>query len=130
MFSDGEDNASHHSLSDAIEAAQTADTLIFAVRYSAFSLGIGAAIQRMKGNHAMERMARETGANSFDASKGDVKESLAQIGEELRNLYEVGYSTSRDAQQRKFRKITVRGEATRSGGAGEERIFPQVTLPP
>lgn len=109
LLSDGEDNASAHDVVEAIEAAQGADALIYTVRYTqAKKHGLSA--RNRYGITEMERMARETGGMAFDASKGHVSESLVQIGEELRSLYEIGYATTNPERDGLFRKILIRAK--------------------
>lgn len=107
LFSDGEDNSSAHDLMDAIEAAQTADSLFYTVRYTETRKGRLTARNRY-GIREMDRLAAETGGAAFDASKKDVGALLTQVGEELRSLYEVGYVSTNPARDGTFRKVTIR----------------------
>jgi len=107
LFSDGEDNSSAHDLMDAIEAAQSADSLIYTVRYTSSRHGRLTARNRY-GIREMNRLALETGGASFDASKKEVRDSLQQVAGELRAMYEVGYITSNRARDGLFRKVVIR----------------------
>ena len=107
LFSDGEDNSSAHDLPDAIEAAQAADALIYTVRYTESKKGQLTARNRY-GIREMDRLAAETGGAAFDASRRDVGTALAQVGEELRSLYEVGYMSSNPVRDGTFRKVLIR----------------------
>jgi Ca-activated chloride channel family protein len=107
LFSDGEDNSSAHDLMDAIEAAQSADLLVYTVRYTAFHHGRLTARNRY-GIREMDRLAQETGAVSFDSSKEDVASSLHQVADELRAVYEVGYTTTNHSPDGLFRKVVIR----------------------
>ena len=109
LLSDGEDNASVHSLSDAIEAAQGADAPIYTVRYTEIRHGVASRRNR-EGADAMDRLAEETGGIAFDATTGNVEKHLARIGEELRNLYDSGYKSSNSGGEGQFRKITIRAK--------------------
>ena len=109
LLSDGEDNASVHSLSDAIEAAQGADAPIYTVRYTEIRHGVASRRNR-EGADAMDRLAEETGGTAFDATTGNVEKQLARIGEELRNLYDIGYTSSNAGGEGQFRKITIRAK--------------------
>ena len=109
LLSDGEDNASVHSLSDAIEAAQGADAPIYTVRYTEIRHGVASRRNR-EGADAMDRLAEETGGIAFDATTGNVEKQLARIGEELRNLYDIGYTSSNAGGEGQFRKITIRAK--------------------
>jgi Ca-activated chloride channel homolog len=107
LFSDGEDNSSAHDLMDAIEAAQTSDSLVYTVRYTETKKGLLTARNRY-GIREMDRLAGETGGAAFDASKKGVGGLLAQVGEELRSLYEVGYTSTNPVRDGTFRKVTIR----------------------
>jgi Ca-activated chloride channel family protein len=110
LFSDGEDNSSAHDLMDAIEAAQSANCLIYTVRYTGARHGKLSA-RNHYGIREMDRLAEETGAVSFDAAKDDVAVALHQVTEELRAMYEVGYVTTNPARDRLFRKVVIRTKA-------------------
>jgi VWFA-related protein len=56
----------------------------------------------------MARLASETGGAAFDASRKDVGALLTQVGEELRSLYEIGYTSTNPARDGTFRKVTIR----------------------
>ena len=107
LFSDGEDNASAHDLMDAIERAQAADALIYTVRYTEGKPERLPARARY-GIREMDRLAKETGGAAFDASEKSVGKALAQVSEELRSLYDVGYVSSNLPQDRGFRKVVIR----------------------
>jgi Ca-activated chloride channel family protein len=107
MFSDGEDNASSHNLMDAMEAAQTADVLFFALRYTEMRGGRLSARNKY-GISVMERLAVGTGGAHFDAGGGSLAKAFAEIGEQLRSSYEIGYHATNTEKDGNFRKITIR----------------------
>ncbi|MES1257024.1 MAG: VWA domain-containing protein [Acidobacteriota bacterium] len=106
LFSDGEDNSSAHDLLDAIEAAQTADSLIYTVRYTESKHGRLTSRNRY-GIREMDRLAGETGGAAFDASRKDLASLLAQVGEELRALYDIGYMSTNPVHDGTFRKVVI-----------------------
>ena len=108
VFSDGEDNSSAHHMLDAIEAAQSENVVIFAIRYTESRKGALTARNKY-GMRVMERIARETGGRDFDAQKADMKESFAAIAEELRSSYEVAYHSPNQADGT-FHKVVVRAK--------------------
>jgi len=107
VFSDGEDNSSAHDLMDAIEAAQTSDSLIYTVRYTESMHGRLTARNRY-GIREMDRLANETGGAAFDASTEDVAKSLHQVSEELRSMYDLGYVSTNPVRDGTFRKLVIR----------------------
>jgi len=109
LFSDGGDNSSAHDLLDAIEAAQTADSPIYTVRYTEDKRN-GLNSRDRYGIREMDRLAKETGGASFDASQGDVAKSLAQVAEELRSMYDLGYVGNSASAAAGYRKIEIRAK--------------------
>jgi Ca-activated chloride channel family protein len=109
LFSDGEDNSSAHDMMDAIEAAQIADTRIFALRYTERRHGRLTARNKY-GIRVIERIARETGGADFDAGEGDIRASFGKIGEELRSSYELAYVSSNRVRDGSFRKVDIRAK--------------------
>lgn len=107
MFSDGEDNSSAHNLLDAIETAQSADVLFFALRYTDLRKGQMTARNKY-GISVMERLAAMTGGAHFDAREKGLPAAFRDITEQLRSSYEIGYHSTNPVRDGGFRKITVR----------------------
>jgi Ca-activated chloride channel homolog len=107
MFSDGEDNASSHNLMDAMEAAQTADVLFFGLRYTEIKGGRLNARNKY-GISVMERLAAGTGGAHFDARSASLANAFAEIADQLRSSYEIGYHSTNSEKDGNFRKITIR----------------------
>jgi Ca-activated chloride channel homolog len=107
VFSDGEDNASAHHMLDAIETAQSADVLLYGMRYTETRKGKLTARNKY-GIRVMDRLALDTGAQAFDATKGDLSDLFRQIGQELRSSYEIGYYSANSTKESSFRKVSVR----------------------
>lgn len=123
LLTDGEDNGSKTSLDSAVEAAQRANTLVYGIyfkgegsgRFGAYPGGYGGRRggmgrfpqqPREDGKKVLERIAKETGGRMFEVSKKQsVEEIYAQIQEELRNQYNIGYTPVRDASAGSFHKI-------------------------
>ncbi|HUA87676.1 MAG TPA: VWA domain-containing protein [Bryobacteraceae bacterium] len=107
LFSDGEDNGSRTTMTDAIASAQRADTLVYTVFYSHESYGspfggfggrrmgrrggypMG---QRTDGKKVMERLAKETGGGFFEVKNKSLDEIYRQIQDELRSEYSLAYT--------------------------------------
>jgi Ca-activated chloride channel homolog len=107
IFSDGEDNSSAHHMLDAIEAAQSNDVALFCLRYTETRNGRLYARNKY-GIGVMQRIARETGGLDFDAQQKGLEEGFRQIGEQLRNSYELAYHTSNPSGDKTFHKISIR----------------------
>jgi Ca-activated chloride channel homolog len=107
VFSDGGDNSSAHHMLDAIEAAQTGDVRIFAMRYTELREGHLTARNKY-GTSVMWRIARETGGADFDAGLRNVRAIFRQIGEELRASYELACVSTNTVRDGSFRKVAIR----------------------
>jgi Ca-activated chloride channel homolog len=109
VFSDGEDNSSAHNEMDTIELAQSNNVLLFCVRYT--NVRNGRWNSRNKyGRSVMERMARDTGGAGFDAQEKGLAENFREIGEQLRNSYELAYHSTDPERDGTFRKIAIRAK--------------------
>jgi Ca-activated chloride channel family protein len=107
LLSDGEDNSSAHDLLDAIEEAQAADSVIYTVRYTEMRNHRLPARARY-GIREMDRLAKETGGAAFDASGKPVDKALAQVAEELRAMYDIGYMSTNPNRDGRFRNVVIR----------------------
>ena len=108
VFSDGEENSSEHDLMDVIEAAQDSDTVIYCIRYTEKHHGQLTARNRY-GIRVMKHISGLTGAADFDAFAVSLNTVFAQISEELRAMYQIGYvSSNGHSHDGLFRKIAVR----------------------
>ena len=131
MLSDGVDMGSKVGISDSIEAAQRADTLVYSILFAdkqAYGTGRGGGFGGMGGGRrggggrggsypraggrpdgkkVLQRIAEETGGSFFEVSeKHPIEKVYSQIEEELRNQYSLGY-TSDATSGPGFRKISV-----------------------
>jgi Ca-activated chloride channel family protein len=107
VFSDGEDNSSSHDMMTAIEAAQSANVLVYTIRYTEKKHGRLTARNKY-GIRVMDRIAKETGGQHIDAETTDPKTYFRQIAEELRTSYDVAYYPTNPANDDTFRKIVIR----------------------
>jgi Ca-activated chloride channel homolog len=107
IFSDGEDNSSSHDMMTAIETAQAANVTLFSIRYTEREHGKLTARNKY-GISVMERIAKETGGDQFDAEQVDPHNYFRLIGEELRHSYELAYYPTNPVRDDTFRKIVIR----------------------
>ena len=107
VLTDGVDTGSEATIADAIEAAQKADTLIYSILFSDegfYGLFSGGA----DGRNVLMRMSRETGGGFFEVSKKQsLDDTFAQIQEELRSQYNIGYVSDQPVSVSEFRKIQL-----------------------
>jgi VWFA-related protein len=133
VLSDGDDRGSKETLRTAIETAQRADTIIYSILFKdeedhSFGGGFGGIggmgghhggpgggrsrypqEQRVDGKKILEQMSRETGGRLFEVSgKQTVEKIYAQIEEDLRNQYSLGYTPDRTDPGEGFHKISVK----------------------
>jgi VWFA-related protein len=124
LLTDGRDSASKVPLSEAIEAAQRADTLVYSIYFASQQTepfrgrGRGgrsrgrfwqAPQQRPDGKKILQRISEETGGAVFEVSKKlTVDQIYDRIQDDLRNQYSLGYtSTGTGSEYRKI-KVTVK----------------------
>jgi VWFA-related protein len=112
VLSDGGDVRSKYSIGTAIEFAQRADTIIYSILFSNAQVLprvlAAPSIYLARGRGVMHRLARETGGGYFAVSKDEsIEQIYAEIEEELRNQYSIGYTPDRADGEKKFRKITL-----------------------
>ncbi len=108
VLSDGEDtNSERFRLVDATREAQRADTLLYAINPSGPSIRLNRI--STKAHEGMITLANETGGLAFLPDKiDDLTKVFSQIAAELQAQYLLGYYSSNDANDGKFRRITVR----------------------
>jgi len=101
ILSDGEDNQSQYTRAQAIEMAQRAEVLIYAISTDDSGL-------ILRGDKVLEDLASATGGRAFFPYKmKDITHSFAAIEDELRSQYNVSYKpTDFDADGR-YRSIEI-----------------------
>ncbi|MGH9713989.1 MAG: VWA domain-containing protein [Candidatus Acidiferrales bacterium] len=102
LLSDCEDTGSRLKMSDAIEAAQRADTVIHVLLLRDFmeTSGLGPGVA--------SKMASDTGGRVIDVHNNKTLEkAFDEIAEELSSQYVLGYYPTNDKRDGTFRKIQV-----------------------
>jgi VWFA-related protein len=99
ILSDGGENGSIASQTEAIEAALRADTLL----YSIFFTGGGP-----DGRQNLVTLSKETGGSYFEVSKKQPIDAVfAAIQDELRGQYSIGYVSADPVRMATFRRLQV-----------------------
>lgn len=113
VLSDGGDVRSKNSIVTAIEFAQRADTIIYSILFAnRFMVGppvfmAAEGVYMARGKKIMRRLADETGGAYFEVSKSNpIEKVYAQIEDELRNQYSIGY-TPEGVEGTAFRRVTL-----------------------
>jgi Ca-activated chloride channel homolog len=101
ILSDGEDNQSQYTRGQAIEMAQRAEVLIYAISTDDSGL-------ILRGDKVLEDLASATGGRAFFPFKmKDITHSFAAIEDELRSQYAVSYKPSDFDADGRYRSIEI-----------------------
>ncbi len=109
VLSDGMDTGSDVSLGSLIEMAQSAETVVYSIKYAspARFISPGAMLGQAL-SHGLERLDRETGGLTFPNPGRKTSEVFSQIEADLRNLYVLGFSPPAGARDGEFHKLDVK----------------------
>jgi Ca-activated chloride channel family protein len=101
VVSDGEDNQSEYSRAQAIEMAQRAEVIIYAISTDDSGL-------ILRGDKVLEQLAEATGGRAFFPFKvKDITRSFAAIEDELRSQYIVSYKPADFDADGRYRSIEI-----------------------
>ena len=101
IVSDGEDNQSEVTKAQAIEMAQRAEVIIYAISTDDSGLV-------MRGDRVLEQLAEATGGRAFFPFKmKDITHSFAAIEDELRSQYIVSYKPADFDADGRYRTIEI-----------------------
>jgi len=101
VVSDGEDNQSEVTKAQAIEMAQRAEVIIYAISTDDSGLV-------MRGDRVLEQLADSTGGRAFFPFKmKDITHSFAAIEDELRSQYIVSYKPADFDADGRYRSIEI-----------------------
>jgi VWFA-related protein len=101
VVSDGEDNQSEVSRAQAIEMAQRAEVIIYAISTDDSGLVL-------RGDRVLEQLADATGGRAFFPFKmKDITHSFSAIEDELRSQYVVSYKPADFDADGRFRTIEI-----------------------
>lgn len=101
LLTDGVDTISQVKMHEAIERAQKADALIYAI-------GIGDSYQGGVDSGSLKKITEKTGGRAyFPRSERELRTAFDQIQRELREQYLVAYSPSNKARDGSYRKVQI-----------------------
>jgi Ca-activated chloride channel family protein len=101
VVSDGEDNQSEYTRAQAIEMAQRAEVIIYAISTDDSGL-------ILRGDKVLEQLAEATGGRAFFPFKmKDITRSFAAIEDELRSQYVVSYKPADFDADGRYRSIEI-----------------------
>lgn len=105
LFSDGEDNASHVTLAQAVDACQRANTAVYAFRPPV------APGQYSTGPRNLNQLAEQTGGRVFrsDGPREEIADDLHTVDADLRNQYQLVYKPMELKHDGAFHAIELLG---------------------
>ena len=109
VLSDGMDTGSDVSLADLIETVQSAETVVYTIKYAnpMRFLSITATIMQAAAR-GLEKLSRETGGLTFANPGRKTSQVFSEIESDLRNLYVLGFTPPLEARDGKFHKLDVK----------------------
>jgi Ca-activated chloride channel family protein len=101
LLTDGEDTISQVKMHEAIERAQKADALVYAI-------GIGDSYQGGVDEGSLKKITSQTGGRAyFPRSESDLRKAFVQIQQDLREQYLIAYSPTNKARDGSYRRIQI-----------------------
>jgi VWFA-related protein len=105
-LSDGEDNRSHHSFSEALGEVQRADTIFYSINPGGSSIRLNQI--SLNAQSDLASMAKETGGSALVSDKtADLDDIFSRIATELRAQYLLSYYSANSLIDGKYRRISV-----------------------
>jgi VWFA-related protein len=102
LLTDGEDNQSRVTREEAIEMAQRAEVIIYAISTN------NSGLKGTRGDKVLERMADATGGRVFFPFKiEDIANHFTEIQEELRSQYAISYRPADFVRDGRYRSIAI-----------------------
>jgi VWFA-related protein len=107
LLTDGEDQGSQLRIKDAIEAAQKSDSIVYVLLCA--DRGFYGVMGGYSGDSDMKKLTQETGGRVIEVGNKQekLKEGFAQIANELRSQYNIGYTPTNSALDGSFRKVEI-----------------------
>lgn len=104
LLSDGEDNQSRVTREEAIEMAQRAEVIIYAISTNVSGV-------KLHGDKVLERLAEATGGRAFFPFKvQDVANAFSEIQDELRSQYQLAYKPAELRSDGRYHSIEILAE--------------------
>src|SRR6202044_4017403 len=104
IVSDGDDTAKTSTYDEALEAALRNEVMI----YSIIDVPIEASAGRdLGGEHALITLAEQTGGKHFYVGEGGLDKAFAQVSDDLRTQYLIGYYPQHQVPGAEFHRVVV-----------------------
>jgi len=117
LISDGDDNLSTHTRTEAIEMAQRTSVVIYTISTSTQWVSLSGTdakkdpdrkFMKTDGDKILDELANETGGRAFfPYHVDDLDQSFQDIGDELRNQYSIAYLPTNSLLNGKYHRIYI-----------------------
>lgn len=123
VITDGEDNRSRFSLQDLKRYVKESETIIYCISISETSGGnCGLTCQR-NARRALEEIAQSTGGRAyFPIDLNEMEKCTTNVALELRRQYSIGYVSSQNVNDGKWRKIATKVKLENDPAINASRI--------
>jgi VWFA-related protein len=109
VLSDGGDNRSRYTAHEIKNAMLESDVQVYAMGIFEHGDPRKRTPEEQNGPHLLDELAEQSGGRLCTVDNLDDLSSIsARIGNELRNQYQLGYSSSNDARDGKFRRVKLK----------------------
>jgi VWFA-related protein len=101
LLTDGDDTSSRMKIHDAIERAQKADALVYAI-------GIGDRYSYGVDEGSLRKIAEQTGGRAyFPRNEKELRDAFVQVQQDLREQYLIAYSPSNKNRDGSYRRVEI-----------------------
>jgi len=109
LISDGQDNGSKVTFSDALLAAHQSDAVIYSISNAVPARPLIGLNSRTYGDPGtLKKLSEDTGGGVFFVERnGDFQKIFDQIARELRSQYSIAYKSTNAVEDGKFRRVKV-----------------------
>jgi VWFA-related protein len=110
LITDGEDEGSKYKITQAIEAAQKADAIIYGFYYvdRGFYMSHGQVFAGGS-DSALRQMSEDTGGHVFHVDRRmTLQQAFDELQDEMRSQYAIGYTPVNPTKDGTFRKIEIK----------------------
>ncbi len=110
LITDGEDEGSKYKISQAIEAAQKADAIIYGFYYVDRGFYMSRGMVFAGGSDsALRQMSEDTGGHVFHVDRRlTLQDAFTQLQDEMRSQYAIGYTPTNPTKDGTFRKVEIK----------------------
>ena len=120
LLTDGGDNGSRETVAEAVEQAQRSDVQIYSILYTDQDRLMGLAGRGVaqnpaapqdSGRETLQKLSDSTGGRVFTVSRTlGLRDIFAEIAEDLRLQYEVGYTPPADVQPNSYHRLELKAK--------------------